>query len=273
MMRVCLRFLFLGIMLAYLIACNQPDEEMAVPEDMILIPSGEFTMGTDSDQANPDQHPAHTVSLSAFYINKYEVTNAQYEQFIIAGGYQEEKYWHPAGWQFVQDKDINQPIDFDRSNFSDPMQPIVGISWYEADAYARWIGKRLPTEAEWEKAGRGTDERIYPWGNEMDFTRLAYQANNFVRTMPVGSFPSGTSPFDVYDMAGNVWEWTADWYNTYPVAGKRKNPKGPSRGVQRVIRGGGWGANRLQMQSIYRASEMPRYRDFRIGFRCAKDAK
>ena len=111
-----------------------------------------------------------------------------------------------------------------------------------------------------------------PWGNEMDFTRLAYQANNFVRTMPVGSFPTGVSPFDVYDMAGNVWEWTADWYDVYLVQRKRDNPKGPTRGKQRVIRGGSWGANRVQMQCAYRASERPTHRSFQIGFRCAKDA-
>ena len=273
-MRKLFRLLPNLIVMIILTACHQSSPPPDTSEGMVLIPSGEFIMGTDSEQANSDQHPAHTVYLDAFYIDKCEVTNQQFEAFIMAGGYQEAKYWRPEGWRFVQEKQIYQPIDLNRDNFNNPIQPVVGINWYEADAYARWAGKRLPTEAEWEKAARGTDARIYPWGNEMDFSRLAYQCNNVIRTMSVGSFPKGISPFGVYDMAGNVWEWVSDWYGEkYYSQSKQKNRTGPSHGKERVVRGGGWGSNRVQIQCFYRYSEAPTYRCFWIGFRCAKDAE
>lgn len=261
-------------MIAILASCNQPSASTDAPEGMVLVPSGEFIMGTDSEQANPDQRPAHTVYLDAFYIDKHEVTNAQYEEFILAGGYQNKKFWTKDGWDFIQKHQIQSPLKYGQNSVStEPEHPVIGVSWYEASAYAMWAGKRLPTEAEWEKAVRGTDRRIYPWGNEMDFSKLSYFPHS-TKLLKVGSFPAGASLYGVMDMAGSVWEWTADWYNeTYYSQSPLKNPKGPNNGMYRVLRGGGWDSIRLQLQCIYRYYDKEDREMYNIGFRCAKDAR
>ena len=253
---------------------NQPSASPNAPEGMVLIPSGEFIMGTDSQQANSDQRPAHTVYLNTFYIDKYEVTNAQYEEFILAGGYQKKKFWTTEGWDFIQKNKIQAPLKYGQNSVStEPDHPVIGVSWYEANAYATWAGKRLPTEAEWEKAARGTDRRIYPWGNEMDFSKLNYFPHS-IKLLKVGSFPQGASPYHIMDMAGSLWEWTADWYGeTYYAQSPLKNPKGPDNGKYRVLRGGGWDSIRLQLQCTYRYYDKEDRRTYNIGFRCAKDAQ
>ncbi len=261
------------IMMTILAACDQPSPSSDAPAGMLLIPGGEFIMGTDSEQVNPDQRPAHTVDLDAFYIDQHEVTNAQYEEFILAGGYKNKKFWTQEGWDFIQKHQIEAPLKYGQNSVStEPDQPVIGVSWYEAVAYATWAGKRLPTEAEWEKAARGTDQRIYPWGNEMDFSKLNYFPH-VTKILAIGSFPQGASPYGVMDMAGSLGEWTADWYGeVYYAQIPGKNPKGPNQGQYRVLRGGGWDSIRLQLQCTYRYYDKEDRRTYNIGFRCAKDA-
>ena len=278
-MRKSVGFLLVG--LAVLAACDRSSVSSELPEDMVLIPAGEFIMGTDSEQANADQKPAHQVYLDAFYIDKHEVTNAQYEEFILAGGYKKREFWTEAGWDFIQKfqfdasewHQIETPLQYGGNSVStEPDHPVIGVSWYEANAYATWAGKRLPTEAEWEKAARETDGRIYPWGNEMDFSKLSYFPH-VTKVQVVGSFPDGASPYGVMDMAGSVWEWCSDWYaeNYYPQS-PRKNPKGPDQGEFRVLRGGGWDSIRLQLRCTYRYYELESRRTYNVGFRCVQEA-
>ena len=284
-MRKCVGFLL--VRLAVLAACDQSSVSSELPEGMVLIPAGEFIMGTDDSQANPDQHPAHKVYLDAFYIDKHEVTNAQFEEFILAGGYKKKKYWTEAGWDFIQKERffysspmretyrIDAPLAFgDNTVSTAPDHPVIGVSWYEADAYAKWAEKRLPTEAEWEKAARGTKKkRIYPWGNKMGFEKLHYFPHQ-EKLKPAGSFPKGASPYGVLDMAGSVWEWCADWYGENHYAqSQKKNPKGPTTGESKVLRGGGWDSIRLQLRCTHRYAEKPTHRAYTIGFRCVKDVK
>ena len=272
-MRACVGFLSVWIVIACLTACNQPFEHIGVPEDMILIPAGEFTMGTDSSQANSDQRPAHRVSLAAFYIDKYEVTNAEYEEFILADGYKNKKLWTEKGWDFIQKSDVKTPLKYNRNKIAtEPDQPVIGVSWYEANAYAKWTGKRLPTEAEWEKAARGNDRRLYPSGSKMNFSRLNYFPHG-TKLFSVGSYPSGASAYGIMDMAGSVWEWTADWYSAnYYKQSLGTNPEGPANGEYRVLRGGAWDSIRAQLQCTYRNYEKESRQTYTIGFRCTADA-
>jgi len=233
--------------------------------DMVLIPAGEFTMGDNTRYNwsfmlayNIYDGPEHIVYLDAYYIDKYEVTNAQYRKFIEETGYHQPRCWNDA-----------------RLNRLD--QPVVGVTWEDATAYARWVGKRLPTEAEWEKAARGTDRRLWPWGNKFDKTKCTVwesQEAGARWTTPVGKYETGKSPYGCHDMAGNAWEWCADYYdpNYYSVS-PIKNPPGPAGGLQRVIRGGSF----LYFGHLARCAA--RYRvpwhaqSPQIGFRCAKSSE
>lgn len=238
------------------------------PKGMVLVPAGAFTMGTDDPQESAHQSPARNVHVDAFYMDKTEVTNAEFEEFILAGGYDKRKYWTKEGWEFIRKERflyierfrekyrIEKPLGFGYNSVSTaPDHPVIGVSWYEASAYANWAGKRLPTEAEWEKAARGTDGRLYPWGDTFDFSKLNYFPHH-EKLKHVGSFPMGASSYGVLDMAGSVAEWCAD--------GVEKN---------RVYRGGGWNATRLQLQTTFRTSVSPEHRHWVLGFRCAKDTK
>jgi len=261
----------LTLLLATISGCSGSDTDLS---DMVFIPAGSFVMGNSSESALPDQRPAHQVYLDAYYIDKYEVTNQEYEAFIMAGGYQKRKFWLDEGWQFIQRNKIQNHLGLNKDLYNAPDQPVIGVSWYEADAYCRWAGKRLPTEAEWEKAARGAEGFLYPWGNEMIFENIAYNIANGKRTVPVGSFLNNASPYGVMDMAGNVWEWCADWYDeTSYSKSPSKNPKGPEKGSDRVLRGGSWVSTRMQLQSTYRYHHLPVHRGFTTGFRCVKDVK
>ncbi len=272
-MRKSVSFLSIGLVLVVLAGCDQSSVSSVPLEDMVLIPAGEFIMGTDSEGANADQKPAHTIYLDAFYIDKHEVTNAQFEAFIVDGGYQNQKLWTAEGWHFIQENQIKTPLQHGENSVStEPDHPVIGVSWYEASAYAAWAGKRLPTEAEWEKAARGTDGRIYPWGNEMDFSKLSYFPH-VIKVQTVGSFANGASPYGVLDMAGSVWEWCGDWYDEgYYLQSLQRNPTGPDNGEYRVLRGGGWDSIRLQLRTSYRYSDKEDRRTYNIGFRCVQDA-
>lgn len=221
---------------------------------MLMIPAGEFMMG--SNDGDSDEKPMHRVSVNTFYLDKYEVTHAQFAHFVEASGTHGE--WQATG-----------------ANGQD-QHPVVNVTWHDALAYCRWAEKRLPTEAEWEYAARGAEGRTYPWGNTWDAGRARIKGNNENDgTVPVGSFPDGASPFGILDLAGNVWEWTADWYDsTYYRNSPRNNPNGPSNGAYRVLRGGSWGSTAPKfVQSTNRLFDRPQSRNEVFGFRCAKDAR
>ena len=234
--------------------------------EMVFIPPGEFIMGTNGGYAN--EKPEQKVTVGGFYIYKYEVTVAQYKRFLQD---QEDKSHEPDG-----SYDSYMPEDY----FSSPKysnHPVVNISWEDATAYCRWAGKRLPTEAEWEKAARGTNGRTYPWGDAWDEKLSNWDdegqsphADGFRFTAPVGSFPKGVSPFGVYDVAGNVWEWVEDWYQPY----QGNSTHDPDFGnTYRVIRGGSWLRYPLGLTTTSRDTCAPKLRYNSIGFRCACDKR
>jgi formylglycine-generating enzyme required for sulfatase activity len=262
----------------------------AVPKDMVLVPSGSFLMGIDkvvnvdtknmskrqqlryavSREAFHDEGPAHNVILDAFHIDKYEVSNKKYSEFMKATD-------HPA------------PAYWDDSKRNKPNQPVSGVNYHDANAYCGWANKRLPTEAEWEKTARGPEGYKYPWGNELDMEK-----GNFGRkqefTADVDAYPQGKSPYGAYSMAGNVFEWVQDWYdpNYYKTAKQTINPKGPSQGVflsatgtyvdryatgkKRVIRGGSWYAPAASSTTTHRFWNDPINNSYGVGlgFRCAR---
>jgi formylglycine-generating enzyme required for sulfatase activity len=220
--------------------------------EMVLVPAGEFTMGSNEYD---DEKPPRRVYLDAFHIDKYEVTNAQYRRFVQATNRAAPSwYW-------------NDP------KFNGSTQPVVGVSWHDAAAYCGWAGKRLPTEAEWEKAARGTDGRKYPWGEAWDASRANSDDSKLGRTAPVGSYATGASPYGAQGMAGNVWEWVADWYAAdYYQRSPERNPKGPESGQYRVVRGGSWVSAPLNLRASGRLnlSTSPDARGYYVGFRCAR---
>lgn len=221
--------------------------------EMVLVPVGEFWMGSEDSDAYADEKPRRRVYLDAFYIDKYEVTNALYQRFIEVTGRAAPKYWND--------------ISLNQSN-----QPVVGVTWDDANAYCEWAGKRLPTEAEWEKAARGMDGRKYPWGNQWDSNRANSNESKVRRTVPVGSYPNGVSAYGVHDMAGNVWEWVADWYDRdYYQRAPDRNLKGPDSGQMRVLRGGWWDSRPRNLRASSRSWIGPDSWTDYIGFRCAED--
>jgi formylglycine-generating enzyme required for sulfatase activity len=218
--------------------------------EMVSVPAGEFWMGSDDGDA--DEKPRRRVYLDAFRIDKYEVTNALYRRFIDATGRATPQYWNDSKWNEAQ-------------------QPVVGVSWNDAQAYCSWAGKRLPTEAEWEKAARGTDGRKYPWGEQWDASRANSDESKIGKTVAVGSYSSGVSPYGAHDLAGNVWEWVADWFDAnYYSRAPGRNPKGPGSGERRVLRGGSWFNLPGGLRASGRSLNDPSNRDYRIGFRCAQ---
>ncbi len=243
---------------------------------MVLVPAGEFIMGTSESAYSrfvrgllgeptatvpDDETPAHQVYLDAFYMDKYEVTVGRYADFLEASGREKPRYWDEV--RLDPRRDI----------------PVIGVSWDDAKAYCSHYGKRLPTEAEWEKAARGTDGRIYPWGNRTPTAKLANYGKpwspDFSRDVlkPVGSYEAGKSPYRIYDLAGSVWEWVADSYHrSYYANSPDRNPKGPSSGAFKVLRGGSWVGLQRNLRSADRAYSTPAYRIAILGVRCAQDA-
>jgi formylglycine-generating enzyme required for sulfatase activity len=236
---------------------------------MVYVPAGEFTMG--SDDGDVDVRPAHTVYMDAFWIDKYEVTNAQYGECVEAGACRAPT---TCGW--------GEPTYGDASKAN---HPVVCVHRDDAQAYCAWAGARLPTEAEWEKAARGTDEPRWPWGNTFDVSKVNFCDRNcefewkdagvddgYARTAPVGSFPAGASPYGALDMAGNVWEWVADWYDAHYYAhSPSHNPQGPDSGTHRVLHGGAWSNDKWLVQSAVRDHYVPTETFSDTGFRCAQE--
>jgi formylglycine-generating enzyme required for sulfatase activity len=227
--------------------------------DELLIPAGEFVMGSSNGEGYDNERPQHMVYLDAYYIDKYEVTNARYQACVGVG---------------VCDAPQESSSSTRGSYFGNPEYadyPVIQVSWVQAEAFCAWEGKRLPTEAEWEKAARGTDGRIYPWGNEAPDAGLLNYDGNVGDTKAVGSYPTGTSPYGVMDMAGNVWEWVNDWYGEdYYSVSPRDNPPGPETGQRRVLRGGSWSNNGSFVRSAVRNLNLPDYWGNFYGFRCVR---
>ena len=238
---------------------------------MALVPAGEFTMGSDRGQA--DERPEHVVDLDEFYCDKYEVTNAQFLAFmnaIAANADAEDNRLMELDDSGVQIRMVEE--SFELKTAAVARRPVVEVSWHGARAYCEWMGGRLPTEAEWEKAARGIDGRKYPWGTQIDRPRANYKGL-FSTAVEVGSYPRGSSPYGICDMAGNVWEWVADWYSSaYYAESPDRNPTGPESGAFRVIRGGAWGTDGAYLRSSYRMGLSPESTDDSIGFRCVRDA-
>jgi formylglycine-generating enzyme len=231
----------------------------------VLIPAGEFLMGTDD--AREDAYPQHRVYLDAYEIDRYEVTNAQYWEFL---DYIKKTNDHSKCFKEEPSGKDHTPRFWENEYYNVPDYPIVRIDWYDAYAYAAWAGKRLPTEAEWEKAARGPDGRKFPWGNEWDPARC----NLSGEPKPVGSTESGKSIYGCHDMAGSVYEWCADWYlDFYYKESPSQNPKGPVGGLRRVIRGGSRFSQPFQARTDTRKSEQPNLYNQALGFRCAKDVQ
>jgi formylglycine-generating enzyme required for sulfatase activity len=225
---------------------------------MVEILSGEFLMGSDGSQALEDERPSHRVWLDAFSIDVHEVTTAQYAAFLAAGT--RELPWQ---WQTV---DLTQHADL----------PVIGVDWRDAEAFCKWRGKRLPTEAEWEKAARGTDGRLYPWGNQVPIRELAnfalgarFSYNQVL--LPVRSQEGGKSPYGLYHMAGNVYEWVQDWYSSsYYEVSPQRNPPGPTEGQFKVLRGGSWSDLGKYLLTYGRFKLPLETKNSYSGFRCAK---
>jgi formylglycine-generating enzyme required for sulfatase activity len=284
-------------------------------EELVLIPAGAFIMGSDrlptEDESKGvgtikpwylDEHPAHKVDLPAYYIDRYEITDAQYRQFIVATGHTPPITWGQNGYLLSLRLEELSQLDIDRlrrlaaRTFRLDMdtrsmdkkalldaiaerlryldkEPVTDVSWHDADAYCHWAGERLPSEAEWEKAARGSDGSEYPWG-----AKWGAGKSNTGEEMwddgvaPVGSYPTDKSPFGVYDMAGNVSEWVADWYQSYPNATYTSNAFGEK---YKVLRGAAWGreghyAMHQFQRGAYRFYLDPESILDDVGFRCVK---
>jgi formylglycine-generating enzyme required for sulfatase activity len=241
---------------------------------LIHIDAGEFNMGssrTEDPQASEEELPQHIVYLAGYLIDQTEVTNAQYALCVADSG---------ACKPPANNKSATRSSYYDNSQYAN--YPVIFVSWSQAAAYCTWAGRRLPTEAEWEKAARGAEDRIYPWGNTFDGALANYCDVNcktawndtrfddgYADTSPVGEYPGGASLYKVLDMAGNVYEWVADWYGPYRQT-RQSNPTGPASGSEHIIRGGSWGDDPAHIRSALRSIvNGDNWVDY-MGFRCAR---
>ena len=221
------------------------------PVEMVLVPAGPFIVGIEDQERGWTRRQ---VVLDGFWIDVHEVTNRQYSRFVKAIGYDEPPY-------------------YDSARYNHPDAPVVAVSWFDARAYCWWTRKRLPSETEWEKAARGTDGLLFPWGNEFraDRANLLGKQDGFPEVAPAGRFPDGASPFGALDMVGNVWEWCGDWYDpNYYRKMSERNPRGPRRGHHRVLRGGSWVSAPDFVRGFVRDRLDPYARGVHFGFRCAR---
>jgi len=235
---------------------SQISREEPVKEEMVSIPAGPFIRGTD--QGGFDERPQRMVMLGAFAIDRYEVTNFQYQEFVDATSHRKSGPPSRYAKNMARMRGINQPV--------------VYVSWEDAEAYCQWRGKRLPTEAEWEKAMRGTDGRLWPWGNveRPNGANWARVQDGHDVTASVGTVLTDRSPYGVMDGAGNVMEWVADWYaESYFSESPEKDPQSPEHGTYRVLRGGGYATTGADIRITSRSKMVPDFRDETIGFRCA----
>jgi formylglycine-generating enzyme required for sulfatase activity len=249
--------------------------------DFVFVPAGPFKMGDNVGDGEARERPVHTVDLDAFYIGKYEVTNGDWRKFRDDPGYDDPKYW-PGGRPVPKDQIPywNDPRNHGGGTPDSDPYPVLGVNWDAATAYCNWLsaktGKkyRLPTEAEWEKAARGADQRKFPWGNSIDHSYATYVKDaGFVTATRAGANDKGVSPYGAYDMAGNVMEWCQDWYSRdYYSVSPRKNPKGPASGAYRVMRGGTFFEDAFDLRTYRRSAAWPSFQAYRmVGFRPARE--
>lgn len=242
---------------------------------MIRIPAGSFLRGSAEGTGLPGERPQRELFLSEFRIDERPVTFGDFRSFVDGGGYSTRALWSDAGWEFTQVNSWTRPRFWDEDEWkhvTGETQPVVGVSFFEAEAYARFANKRLPTEAEWEKAARGTDGRLYPWGHDWETGRCSFRGGPVRAAPAVGAFPLGASPFGVLDMAGGVWEWCSDWYDeSYYARAPDRDPRGPETGTMKSARGGAWNAMPLQNRCANRNAWKPTARFSNLGFRCAAD--
>jgi len=257
---------------------------MEKEERWVYISPGSFVMGDDKSN-EADEKPTHRVTLTrGFHIGRFPVTNVEYGLFVEDGGYANQRWWSTEGWQQQTDIASIQPGHWDDDQWNAPNQPVVGVSWYEAEAYCAWLTHWLrkkqsiwlhegaevsfPTEAEWAWAARGEINRRFPWGGAEPTHELANFARMVGRTSPVGTYPAGNSPEGVSDLVGNVWEWCNDWFSgSYYKSSPKEDPAGPESGSVQVIRGGSWidDASWVRSASRYRWWSGGRNND--LGFR------
>ncbi|MGC0318737.1 ergothioneine biosynthesis protein EgtB [Kitasatospora acidiphila] len=262
----------------------------------VLVPAGPFTMGTDTEPwALDNERPAHQVDLPGFAIDTTPVSNAAYQRFIEDGGYQEPRWWSAAGWQHCRQAELTAPLfwtrqdgvwlrrRFGRVEPVPPEEPVLHVTWYEAEAYARWAGRRLPTEAEWEKAARHDPatgrSRRFPWGDERPGPEHANLGQRHLQPAPVGSYPAGESPYGARQLIGDVWEWTASDFAPYP--GFQAWPyreysqvffAGPGQPAEyKVLRGGSFAVAPVACRGTFRNWDYPIRRQIFAGFRTARD--
>jgi formylglycine-generating enzyme required for sulfatase activity len=250
---------------------SQDQPEWLVGKDgapMRVVPAGPFPMGVPSGDRDGgrDEYPRHEVFVDTFVIDKFEVTNGLYLEFVKSTGHRVPQNPKNPSRTLWQGNSITESV---------AERPVINVDWFDADAYCKWADKRLPTEAEWEKAAKGTSDRRFPWGNvEPTAKHLNYNQRwiGEKTLMPVGSYDAGMSPYGVYDMAGNVWEWVNDWYDAqYYEQSPNKNPQGPDRGSKKVIRGAGWQNETPTVRIFTRVDSDPSVRNESTGFRCAAD--
>jgi iron(II)-dependent oxidoreductase len=265
-------------------AANRPRE--------VLVPAGPFTMGTDVEPwALDNERPARAVHTGAYWIDTVPVSNGDYIAFLDDGGYEDQRWWTPAGWTHRTSVGLTAPLFWRREGgqwwrrrfgLDEPVpvaEPVQHVSWYEADAYARWAGRRLPTETEWEKAARWDPEsgrsRRYPWGDDDPTPAQANLGGAHLQPAPVGSYPDGASPLGVHQLIGDVWEWTASDFTRPPgfVAFPYREYSEVFFGDEyKVLRGGSWATDRAAVRGTFRNWDYPIRRQIFAGFRCARDA-
>lgn len=278
---------------AVLTAPPPPDTSDGIPPAEVLVPGGPFTMGTSTEPwALDNERPAHRRLVPSFLIDTTPVSNGAYQRFIEDGGYDEPRWWAGAGWAQVREHKLRAPLFWKRDGRQwlrrrfgvtepvPPDEPVLHISWYEADAYARWAGRRLPTEAEWEKAARhdpvsGRAMR-YPWGDEDPTPAHANLGQRHLRPAPVGSYPEGESPFGVRQLIGDVWEWTASDFLPYPGFAAfpyREYSEVFFGDEYKVLRGGSFAVDPVACRGTFRNWDLPVRRQIFSGFRTARDAE
>jgi iron(II)-dependent oxidoreductase len=256
----------------------------------VLVPAGAFTMGTSTEPwALDNERPAHQVEVGAFWIDTVPVSNAQYQQFLAAGGYDRAEFWTPAGWAYRQKAGLTAPLFWSRDSGGwvrrrfgrieevPPSEPVQHVCWYEAAAYAKWAGRRLPTEAEWEKAARHDPatgrSRRYPWGDDDPTPERANLGQRHLQPAPVGSYPAGASAYGVRQLIGDVWEWVSSDLAGYPGFRPYPYPEysevffGPE---YKMLRGGAWATDKVACRGTFRNWDYPIRRQIFAGFRTAR---
>jgi iron(II)-dependent oxidoreductase len=249
-------------------------DERATAVDRVLVPAGPFLCGGQTPEGAAPV-PPREVHLSAFHIDRYPVTVGAYAAFLDAGGYRERRHWSRAGWAWRAREGIDRPRFWGEAEWSAylaPNHPVVGVSVYEAEAYASFRGARLPTEAEWEKACRGTDGRRYPWGDAWIDDACGVRGTGPRGTVPIGTYPRGRSPYGVYDLLGCVWQWCADAADEDAEPDDHDpfvDPDGYADDAERVTRGGGWNNLAWSISATSKNGFPPGARFSNLGFRCA----